>query len=407
MLKLQTTQICYLLSYILYTPFWGIYNLLPFILHKDLHATAFQIALLITLKPVVSIFSLYWSSHIAKRRDRLKKNIIFAGILGNIPFFLYPWIESVWFFIFTAALFMLLARGVVPAWMEVLKLNLPSASRNKLFGLSSTICYAISGLFPLLYGFLMDEYIEAWRWIFPITACISLIPILLQSKLPIPEEVSIKEPPKEPFLKYIAKPWKESWKLLKEKREYAFYQLGFMITGFGVMLWQPALPIFFIDTLNLSYMELATALAFCKGIGYTVSSPLWAKYFTQESIFRLYAFVSLLFCLFPLLLMLSSAQIAALYFAYILYGITQSASEMSWSLSGPTFARDHEDSSVYSSINILSVGLRGCVAPPIGAYLLGVGGSTSTLVLGSLLCLGGAIQLALFARKKEGIKIPV
>src|SRR5258708_1258216 len=76
----QMTRFTYLLSYILYTPFWGIYNMLPFILYKDLHATPWQIAMMITLKPVVSIFSLYWSSHVSQRPDRLKKNIVIAGI---------------------------------------------------------------------------------------------------------------------------------------------------------------------------------------------------------------------------------------------------------------------------------------------------------------------------------------
>ena len=65
------TRMAYIWSHLLNAPFWAIYNMLPFILYKDLHATSWQIGAMITLKPVVSLFSMYWSSLVIRRPDRL------------------------------------------------------------------------------------------------------------------------------------------------------------------------------------------------------------------------------------------------------------------------------------------------------------------------------------------------
>jgi hypothetical protein len=54
--------------------------------------------------------------------------------------------------------------------------------------------------------------------------------------------------------------------------------------------------------------------------------------------------------------------------AYLLYGAMQAGSELSWNLSGPILARN-EDSWIYSSVNVASVGIRGCIAPLLGSLL--------------------------------------
>ena len=86
----QSTQRAFLWTNVLKAPFWALYNLLVFILYKDLHATGLQVALFLALKPTVSILSIYWSQFVANRRDRLIPNIATAGILGYLPFLFSP-----------------------------------------------------------------------------------------------------------------------------------------------------------------------------------------------------------------------------------------------------------------------------------------------------------------------------
>lgn len=382
----QRTRSAYVWSHILGAPFWAIYNMLPYIMYKDLHATPLQITALLTIKPLVAILSMYWSSLIIKRRDRLLPNLNWAKMLGLLPFFFFPFINNVWLIIAFAGLFIMLARGVVPAWMEILKLNIPEAPRQKIFSYVSAVTYLGGGVLPLAFGWLMDDYFQAWRWIFPFVAFIAMLGLYFQYRILIPkDEINHEEPPSD-LGNFLLTPWKKSWELFRARPDFAKFQIGFMLSGVGIMIWQPALPKFFIDVLNLSYTELALAVAFCKGIGFVVASPLWGTVMRQVSIFRFTAIVNLLAALFPLLLLGSQYHISLVYIAYLCYGVMQAGSEMCWNLSGPIFAK-REDSSVYSSMNVLTVGVRGCIAPPFGNLLCALTYSPVVLCLGSALCL--------------------
>ena len=149
--------------------------MLPFILYKDLHATPLQITVIIALKPLVSVFSMYWSAWINKRKDRLITNVVLAGIIGHLPFFFFPFMENPWYFVVSFGFYMLMARGGLPAWMEILKLNIPGTSREKVFAYASTFEYLGGGILPFALGWLLDGYFQSWRWLFPMTAFISIL----------------------------------------------------------------------------------------------------------------------------------------------------------------------------------------------------------------------------------------
>ncbi len=388
----KKTKQAYLLTSLFNAPFWAIYGMLVFILYKDLHATPFQVAILIALKPSVSLFSIYWSALIHKRPDRLRSNVIGAGILAHFPFFFFPWVESPWFIVFSGALYMLFMRGIKPAWMEILKLNLPNTTRERVFSFGLSLSYAIGVIFPLVFGQLLDSNIQTWRIIFPATALLSLGGLFFQWRIPIPKNLSPLPASKESFKNLLIKPWKDSWTLIKSRPDFARYQLGFMLGGGGLMVMQPALPLFFIDFLNMSYTELAVAISLCKGVGFTLTSRPWANLFGRMSIYRLSSLVTFLACLFPFLLLFAQVHLAWIFFAYVIYGVMQAGSELSWHLSGPVFS-GKEDSSPYSSVNVMTAGLRGCIAPCIGSLLCLSSNATIVLIIGGLLCLLASLQL--------------
>ena len=159
------------------------------------------------------------------------------------------------------------------------------------------------------------------------------------------------------------------------------------------MIFQPVLPKFFVDVLDLSYLEVATALTVCKGLGFALTSPLWVKAYRKMDIFQFSRLVIFLIAIFPICLCISQFQLIWLYVAYFAYGIMQVGSEMSWNLSGPVFARE-EDSSKYSVVNVLAGGIRGCIFPLLGTLLYGVTNAATVLLLGSLFCLVATYQLA-------------
>lgn len=398
---LKKTRNAYTLTRLLNTPFWALYTLLPFIMWQDLQAGPWQIACIISMRPIVSLFSLYWSSRIKRRRDKLVSNIVWACALSHLPFLFVPWISHPWYFIFASAVYMLFHRGVNPAWMEVLKINIPEELRKTVFAYGSAVYHAGGALLAIAIGWLLDDYFQAWRWLFPLTALISLVAILLLASMPIKNELIDRQATETvfSFKEQIAKPWKEAWELMKGKPDFCRFQIGFMLCGGGLMLWQPALPQFFFDTLHLNYKELTIAMTLCKCIGYTASVPIWTRLMNRFDIFQFTSGVAAMAALFPLGLMAAQWNMSWLYIAYLVYGAMQGGSELSWNLSGPIFSKQ-EDSSTYSSVNVMMVGIRGCVAPPLGSLFCNLAGSWAALLMGGGFCLMATWQMY-FCRQKE------
>lgn len=397
------TRLAYTSTRVLNTPFWAIYTLLPFIICKDLQATPWQIAAIVCLKPIVSIFSLYWSSQIKKRRDLLVSNIIWAGILAHLPFLFVPWVSNPWFFVFASAVYMLFYRGGNPAWMEVLKVNVPENSRKTVFAYGSAVYHLGGALLAIVIGWILDDSFQAWRWLFPLTALFAIGSIFFQSALPVKQIKPDQLPPQTShttFKEQFQKPWREVWELIKQRPDFARFQIGFMLGGGGLMLWQPALPQFFMETLQLNYKELTFAMTLCKSFGYAMALPFWTRGMNKIDLFLFTSFVTGTAALFPLGLMAAQWNIVWLYAAYLLYGIMQAGSELSWNLSGPIFSKQ-EDSSTYTGVNVASVGLRGCVAPPLGSFICNLTNASMVLLMGGGFCLLATWYLFSNRQKEE------
>lgn len=390
---LRQTRDTYIWTKLLNTPFWALYTLLPIFLYRDLHATEWQIVCFVALQPIVSLLSFYWSSLIKRRSDRLISNIIWASVLGHLPFLISPWIDNPWYFVLGAGVYTLFSRGANPAWMEILKLNIPKESREKVFSFAQAVYHLGGAFLPLGLGWILTDYDQSWRWLFPITAFVSLLAIIIQARLPIKKSDITGVPVSFSFSKQVRKPWVDAWNLVRERPDFAVFQMAFMLGGGALMLMQPALPQFFTDVLNLSYKELTVAKTFCKGIGYTLTLPFWTRLMSKIDIFRFSGLVTLVMALFPLGLLAAQYNVMWLYMAYLMYGVMQAGSDLSWNLSGPIFSR-HEDSSTYSGVNVVSVGLRGCVAPPLGGILCSAFAATPVLLLGSALCLMATWQMS-------------
>jgi MFS family permease len=377
------------------------------IFYKEMEVGPLAIVLMIALKPMSAVLAPYWSQAISNRPDRILPNLIWANVLRYLPFLFVPWIESPIIIVAIFALYMALYRGVIPAWMETIKRNVPAFESERLVARGSTIDFCGAGVLPFLLGFILDQYEYSWRWLFPITALVGLSSTLLLLWIPKPAVPSSLKPIMgnlAAFREKLMWPWVSAWKLMKENKGFAHFQVGFMLAASGIMMMQPAIPAFFVDTLNLSYTSMLFALAACKGIAFAVTSPFWVKLFRKVTISPFCGLVTLLAALFPFLLISAQYHVGFVYLAYLLYGIMQAGSELGWHMSGPVFAQ-HEESIVFSSTNVCMVGIRGCFAPALGAFFLPYIGATGVMLLCSLLCFL-ATQHFFFARVKVKAEQP-
>lgn len=391
----QRTRSAFIWTRLLGVPFWGMLSLLTVFLYKDMHINPFQITFIIALKPMSALFAPYWSQIIYQRPERIISNLVWANILRYLPFLFVPWIDSSWIVIAAFGLYMMFYRGVMPAWMETIKTNLPALSREHLIAFGSVVDYCGTALLPIILGLVLDKYEHSWRWLFPCTAILGLISTAFLCRILIStttkQQATTSSSIWDLFKGQALKPWKESWRLIKNDVNFLNFQIGFMLGGAGLMIIQPVLPMFYVDILKLSYTKMLIALTVCKGLGFAIATPLCVKLFRKLNIFHFSGLVTVLAALFPFLMLGAQLHISLLYIAYALYGIMQAGSDMSWHMSGPVFAKEKE-STLFSGTNVLTVGLRGCLVPLMGSLLYASTNSAVVMLLGSFLCFFATIH---------------
>lgn len=401
----RNTKFIFVLGKLLSSPLEAMCGLLAFILYKELHATPLQITLLISSKPIVALLSFYGNLLIQGTPHRLKPLIIGFTFLGFCPFLLFPFTNNVWLFILAYAIFMMSNRAIIPAWSEILRVNLSHQERGKIFSLGSTANYLTHVLVPLIISPWIDLHPNSWKLIFFILALMHCLNVVVFSLIKINsvEELStIPNKAVHSMKSLLMGPWKNSWLLMKERADFRRFQLVFMLGGGGLMLMHPVLPIFFKQTLQLSYTELTLATSLCKGLSFAISSPIWASWLHRISLHVFNGYVTCLAGLFALFLIASEYHIYAIYMAYLLYGVMQAGSELSWNLSGPIFSKD-QDSTLFTGVNVAMVGVRGCFIPFLGELLFLYSNAVVVFFAGACLCfLGSTYSMWLsYSGKKE------
>ena len=255
-------------------------------------------------------------------------------------------------------------------------------------------------------GGILDLHQNSWKFLCCLTALIGLTSLFVQIKLPIPlDKLTPLRTTNTPLKTRIIQPWKEAISLLKTRPDFAKFQYGFMMGGFGLMLIAPSLSIFYVDTLKLDHSQLITGRSILMGVGIVLSSYFWRKSLAKLPVSQLTSKILIGFGIFPLTLVLSTLHIHWFYLSFIFYGIAQAGSHLLWNLSGTLFAKE-EDSSQFSRVNILMLGLRGIAAPALGGFLCQFFGPIPMLFMGALICFAGAFYIKVSSSNKYLVSRP-
>ena len=373
-------------------PLMALYTLLAFILRKDLGASTFQLTVFVTLRPVISFFSFYWSSSLTRQKEKLLSNLTWAWVLGRVPFVFFPLFHSVWYLIFASALYQLFYRAATPALIEILKVNMEKKRREKLYSLTFLLCFAESIFLGLFVGKFLDAYPFAWKILFVISSLLSISSLFFQKKIPLPSLLPDKNMPPKAQSKLI-QPWKDCIYLMRRYPDFATFQWGFMIGGFGLMLIAPALAIYYAETLSLSHGTITIARYIWMGLGVLISTFFWKRGIEKFKINQLTLLILVGFGFFPLFLLFAKKSLIFLNLAFFLYGVAQAGSHLLWNLSGTLFASEEESSSKYTGTNVLLVGIRGLVGPALGGLLITALNPSIVLAFGALICFLGSVYI--------------
>ncbi len=389
----RKTRIAYFLLGLIHEPLAGFIAILPFILRKDLGASPLQIGLFNMVKPAVALLSFYWGASLWRNRGRLRANWMGSWLMARVPFLIFPFVQNVWVFIAGAAVFYFFQRGGMPAQMEILKQNVPEGKRETFFSWSS----ALNFLGGAIIGFALWTSHVSWESILGFGAVIGVLSWVIQGMVPVGESKLASTPSKHHPM--IA-PWKDSLNLLRERPDFARFQFGFMLGGIGLMLMMPALVLYSADGLAVSHGDMLLSRFVWMGLGFVIATPFWRQKMSYGGIYRLTGMACLLFAASALCWILASWHLNWFFVAFFLYGVAQAGSHLIWHLSGPLFAGNQE-SSLYSTVNILTVGLRGIIVPFMASLLCTQIGPLPVIGMGLGACLVGAVYL--FAQKEADV----
>lgn len=396
---MRRTRLALFWMHLVDEPLVALYSLFPFLLSKDFNANAYQITMFITLRPLLSVLSFYWGSHVSYKKNKLLPNLIGAWVLGRLPFLLFPFIHNFWYFLIACGLYQLFNKAGTPALIEILKRNIPKKPREHLYSLCFIWSFFESVLLGVVFGFVLDHQLAEWKLLFFLGALLSLTSVFAQMRIQLqPQE---EEPVAAPTNRLLH-PLKETLSLLRQRPDFAHFQWSFMLGGFVLMFIAPALAIYYAKVLDLSHGEIAFARFACMGLGVTLATMFWKKRMELYPANRSILWVLIGFATFPLLLLCAPWSHAFLFLAFFLYGIAQAGSHLLWNLGGTLFAGDG-DSSPYTSTSILFIGLRGAVGPILGGILTDLWGPVPVIAGGfALLCIGIAW---LFSRRSKAFAL--
>ena len=371
-------------------PLIALYTTLPFILRKELGASIFQIALFTALNPILSVFSFYWGAQLTLSKKKLLPNLMSAWILARIPFLFFPFIKSIWLFFLASAIYQIFNRAATPALMEIIKRNIPSKSRGRIFSLYYTLSVLEGVVIGLMLATILHIHETNWPLFFFVAALVGLSSLLIQMRIPLSSE---NQPTATTPTNRLTQPLKACFDLLKTRPDFAHFQWCFMLGGLSLMIIAPARTIFSADILDVSIGTVTIARLIFVGLGMAFSSYFWNRSLEKRGIQTTTYLILILFALFPLTLLLSRDHLSFFFLAHLLYGVAQGGSHQVWHLSGTIFSGE-EDSSLFSTINVLMVGIRGMIGPFLGSILCALMGPSPVLISVSALALFGTWWLA-------------
>jgi len=382
----KKTKFSLLLMNMTEEPLLAFYTLLPFIITKELNANAFQLSLFLMLRPVLSSFSFFWGLFLNyKKKQNLLKNHMVSWIIARIPFLFFPFVNNIYYVFFAAGVYQLFYRAGLPAWIEIFKRKIQNKqTRENIFSLFTVIGYMESILLGLFIGSFLDKSVYNWKIVFFFSALLGLASLFIQKKIEVPIRNNEQKNNKNNFLT----PIKDIIRLLHTRKDFALFQRAFMIGGFSLMFISPALYIFSSNVLNLSYTNMTTARFVLMGIGFATSSFYWKKALEKFYVNDIMLFVLSGFSFYIFFLFLSKYFLCFFYIAFFFYGIAQAGSVLLWKLSGMIFSKE-ENSILFTSTNLLFLGIRGLVAPVLGSIFCNLFGVSFVLFIGVLISFYG------------------
>ncbi|HUU53690.1 MAG TPA: MFS transporter, partial [Armatimonadota bacterium] len=248
-------------------PFLGV------ILRRDLHASAYVIAMLTAAGSVGNLFNPFVAHFI---RDRVKlPYAIWPPIVSRSLFLLMPLAFIAPAFAAIAMAAAAIGALAAPAYAAVIRDAYPVERRGFLMGLVRVLWVAGAMLGALLGGSLLEHF--SYRWVFAVVSIVGIGAVAAFARIGVP---AAPDPAVAPSR------ISDGFKVLLTDRLFRLYAAGFFLWGLGNLILMPVYPVFQVDVLKISNRwvgYLATTASGMSMLGYLY----WGRLLDRGGPFRL------------------------------------------------------------------------------------------------------------------------
>ncbi|MEZ4658099.1 MAG: MFS transporter, partial [Caldilineaceae bacterium] len=247
----------------------------------------------------------------------------------------------------------------IPAYTRIVQKLYPDAVRGRIMSTIRMVQVAAILVVTPLAGWTLDHL--GYRVLFPIGALMALAAALLFTRIQVDEGPL---PPRD------TKTFSDLGQILREDRRFVIYLISFALLGLGTMMSSPLYPIVQVDRLGLSYSQIGL-LGLVESIMWLGSYLVWGRLLDRQGGVYILRLVCLITMFVP------GAYIFAangwmLLPAFVARGIIMAGFELGRINAGIQLA--HRGRIIeYAALQSTTIGMRGIIAPLLGAALLRLG----------------------------------
>lgn len=395
---------------------------------KYFHASPVLIAVITAAPMFGNIMALAWAEMARGRRKVPFVNLLQAGLVMTVASaaltaFLPPrW--GGWAFAALIIMARLLASGIVTLRSEIWRANYPRHVRGQIIGRITVVATAVLAGTTFLGSAWLDRDPRAFVWLYPMAALLGALGIWQFSKIRVrrewqhlrrqqlytPRPENLSQTDEANVLNYMPGALRgvrafvsESMRVLREDRAFRTYQRWQFVSGASFMMLGPSLLYmvskemtdprrdYLLATVVLQIIPMAMSLAFTQ-----VWAPLFDRvHITVFRVVQTSVSVAAMAILFGGAAANSLWTIAA---GQVLVGISNAGGNLAWNLGHNDFAPRGRDGT-YMGVHVMLTGLRGCLAPFLGAWLYQVPWiGRGVFLISALLSTTALVGFAIMAR---------
>ncbi len=370
----------------------GTFTLHGFVLKEALNGTTLQVALISVLGSVSLLLGIF-GSELVHGRDK-RPFIFWMGIISRGSFLLYLLVWNAWSYIAVSLIFFISNALLMPSVFAMWQANVSSTSRNRLWGLTVTIATLVSMACAAGAGTILDLDQFNFRWLFAAAGFIGLLGTVILAQAPLRGKYKLtSDNPQLNMRRLVAEPIHGFVALLRRDRAFLHFEMAFFLYGSALMLLMPVMPFYLKDVVGMNYSQVGVAQGPLAMAGVILLSPVWGKFMDGRGPAALCTLIFAVLSLFPLGLLIGMdrfsgpALLLIVYASYLVFGIGMSGINVAWSLAPLSFAKGR-DASPYSGAHVTITGIRGSIAPMLGAIMMSISYEVVFITSATLFLLG-------------------